>query len=337
MAMITNHAEVLFSSGTSITEVNDEQFDFSQFTIANVTEDVQDDQEDVRIAIRIGVPGEQLDFSQDVTLTVFVGEAFNDLSMNILYQYEGDAQWHEHDVCVVQSGYCTFVTDHATIYTINGVHQSTGDAPVNINVEVQETLSLDCYDKNFGSGDTVVALGTTGYEGIVIAGTPAVGESVCDVTTNADQGYYLTIVDDNGPGVATLTHEDPHDAGVIYEIDDLTQWNESVMATEHWVASHTKGLGFSVVNFPETNTINNSFDGAWTVTEQCPEGADPDLNDYAGVPDIAQAISAVTAYQSNTTTTDICYKVDVPASQPSGQYAGSITFTATSDASGYYQ
>ncbi|MFA5986996.1 MAG: hypothetical protein WC819_06660, partial [Parcubacteria group bacterium] len=112
--------------------------------------------------------------------------------------------------------------------------------------------------------------------------------------------------------------------------------NESTMTTENWSAPTTKGLGFSVTQFPEADTTHNTFDGIWNETNQCPEGTNPDTNDYAGIPDTPQAISAVTAYQATATTTDICYKVDVIPSQPSGQYTGEVTFTATSDASGYY-
>ena len=131
-----------------------------------------------------------------------------------------------------------------------------------------------------------------------------------------------------------LTHTDPH-TGSTYEISDLTQYAFNTPNTINWNAPTTKGLGFSVVTFPDTNTTNNTIDDIWTNTNQCPEGNNPDTNTYAGIPDTAETISAVTQYESLSTTTNICYKVDVPASQASGQYTGSVTYTATSDASSY--
>ena len=323
-----NNHHATFPQNTIITERSNQNFNFQNFTLEEV--DVQSEQRDSRGAVRIGIPGEKLDFSEDITLTIFVGHAYNDLTMDVLYQEEGESTWNTHTTCTITNGNCTFTTDHATIYTINGVLQSTGDAPININTEVKDTLTLDCYDTAGSTGDYDVSIGTATDPGKVTAGTPATGQSTCIVTTNDDQGYYLTIIDDNAVASAVLTHDDPNTA-TTYEISDLTQFP----TTQNWSAPTTKGLGFSVINFPDTNLTNNTLDGIWTETGTCPEGAAADTNDYAGVPDTQQTIAAVTQYEANQTTTNICYKVDVPASQASGQYEGSVTYTATSDASSY--
>jgi hypothetical protein len=314
----------------------DGSFNFQQFTAQNVTQSVQGDQPTSRAALEIGIPNEQLSFSNNITLQVHVGTAFNGQTLDILYQNDGDPTWYTHatPTCTITNGYCTFQTNHATIYTINGIHQVTGDTPMNISVAVQDTLSMDCFDTS--DSNTTVTLGTTTAPGTVTAGTPAIGQSQCTVTTNDDQGYYLTIQDNNAITHTTLTHTDPN-TGTIYEIPDLTQYNETTPVTENWSAPTTKGLGFSITQFPQADTSHNTLGTIWSNTNQCPEGTNPDTNDYAGIPDTPQAISAVTAYQATETTTQICYKVDVPPSQPSGQYTGEVTFTATSDASGYYQ
>ena len=325
-------AEAVFPAATQISEVSDGNFDFQGFAIADV--DVSSQQSDSRVAIDLGVAGEQMSFSQDVTITVNVGGAYNDQEMDILYQNDGESSWNPHDTCTVVGGECTFTTDHATIYTINGLLQATGDAPININTEVQDTLTLDCYDAAAGTGDYDVAIGTATDPGKVTAGNPAVGRSTCDVTTNDDQGYYLTIIDDNAAVNTVLTHDDPNTA-TTYEIADLVQYSFASPNTQNWSAPTTKGLGFSVVSFPDTNLLNNELDGVWTATGLCPEGAAADTNNYAGIPDTAETIAAVTQYEANRTTTNICYKVDVPASQASGVYTGSVTYTATSDASSY--
>ncbi len=332
ITMTTQNAQVIFPQNTQIT--GDGSFNFQNFTTQNITNTVRQDHPTSRAAIDLGIPGEQLSFSEDITMQIYVGTVFNDHQMEVLYQNDGESDWHHHTDCTVANGYCTFTTNHATIYTINGVHQATGDLPMNINVEVQETLSMDCFD--ISDSNTTVQIGTATDPGKVTAGTPAVGQSRCTVTTNADQGYYLTLVNDNTTTHPTLTHTDPN-TSTIYEIEDLTQYATNTPNIQNWTAPTTKGLGFSVIHFPQTDISHNTLGNIWTETNACPEGTNPDTNDYAGIPETPQTITAVTAYQETATTTDICYKVDVLPSQPSGQYTGSVTFTATSDASGYYQ
>ena len=317
----SNTASALFPANTIITEQGNSNYNFQNFTIQDVN--VQN----TAAAIDLGIPGTDLSFSQDITLTLDVGDTYNDQTLNVYSQSTGQTDWTLHTTCTVSEGDCTFTTNHATIYTAGGI---PGAIPIDINVEVQDTLTLDCHDTQGTTGDYTVTLGTTTDPGKVTAGTPATGQSTCTVTTNDDQGYYLTLIDDNAATNTVLTHTDPH-TGSIYEIQDLTQFP----VTTTWNAPTTKGLGFSVVTFPDTQTDNNTLDETWTNTSLCPEGTNPDTNTYAGIPDTAETISAVTQYESLSTTTNICYKVDVPASQASGQYTGSVTYTATSDASSY--
>ena len=317
----STNANALFPTGTVITEAEGGNYNFQNFTIADTNIP------NTATAIDLGIPGTDLSFSQDITLTLNVGDTYNDQTLNVYSQSTGQTDWTLHTTCTVSEGDCTFTTNHATIYTAGGI---PGAIPIDINVEVQDTLTLDCYDTQGTTGDYTVTLGTTTDPGKVTPGSPAVGQSTCTVTTNDDQGYYLTLIDDNTATNTVLTHTDPH-TGSIYEIQDLTQFP----ATTAWTTPTTKGLGFSVVTFPDTQTTNNTIDDIWTNTSQCPEGNNPDTNTYAGIPDTAETISAVTQYESLSTTTNICYKVDVPASQASGQYTGSVTYTATSDASSY--
>lgn len=233
---------------------------------------------------------------------------------------------------------------------------------INLQVEVLDTLSMDCFDADGISGDTTVTLddSTTG-EGMVVAGVPSVGKSRCEVTTNDDQGYYLTIerstedvtwgdgngtveAGENGDGqnsgaTSVLIHEDVNLDGTWYEIaDTLTAFDPTATGNAAaWVDGTTKGFGFSVVAFPDTTTGNNALADSWvTGANTCQDGtAGGDTALYAGVPAAATAISAVPEYAAGTTTTDVCYKVDVDATQQSGEYAGQVTFTATSDASDY--
>ena len=321
LTFASTNASALFPINTIITEQSNGNYNFQNFTIQDKS--IQN----TAAAIDLGIPGTDLSFSQDITLTLNVGDTYNDQTLNVYSQSTGQTDWTLHTTCTVSEGDCTFTTNHATIYTAGGI---PGAIPIDINVEVQDTLTLDCHDTQGTTGDYTVTLGTTTDQGKVTSGSPAVGQSTCTVTTNDDQGYYLTLVDDNAAASAVLTHDDPN-TSTTYEIQDLTQFP----ATTTWNAPTTKGLGFSVITFPDTQTDNNTVDDNWTNTSQCPEGTNPDTNDYAGIPDTPQTISAVTQYEANHTTTNICYKVDVPASQASGQYTGSVTYTATSDASSY--
>lgn len=232
---------------------------------------------------------------------------------------------------------------------------ATDSGNIQLEVEVLDTLSMDCYDVDGGLGDTMVTLGdsTTGA-GNVVAGVPSVGKSRCNVTTNDDQGYYLSIMRStedvtwagaNGSGqYATATnvliHEDPNLDGTWYEIPDtLTAFDEATPSTTNtWTDGTTKGFGFSVVAFPDSSVANNALADNWTTTgDLCVDGTGPatDVAEYAGVPAANEAIAAVPEYSATATTTDVCYKVDVLPTQQSGDYAGQVTFTATSDASAY--
>ena len=52
-------------------------------------------------------------------------------------------------------------------------------------------------------------------------------------------------------------------------------------------------------------------------------------NKYAGVPQNATTGHTVTGYHAGTDTSSWSFKIDVPNSQKTGNYSGSVTFTAT--------
>ncbi|XLQ20147.1 MAG: LVIVD repeat-containing protein [Candidatus Moraniibacteriota bacterium] len=329
----SNTTNAIFPNNTVITEALNGNFNFENFITQNTLNEERGDHPNAVGAVRLGIPNENLTFSNDITMEITVSEAYNDMELEVLSQLEGEVTWNTHTTCTVTNGICTFTTNHATTYIVNGDGTISGIDDLNLNVEVNATLSMDCYDKDGSTGDYDVILGTVANPGIVIAGTPAVGQSTCIVTTNDTQGYYLSMINDNGASNTTLVHSNNTD-----EIPDLTQFDQTTKVTESWNAPTTKGLGFSVIQFPQADTTNNTFDGIWTISGNlCEEGITSDDADYAGVPQTDQAIAAHTAYHSTSTTTDVCYKVDVSPSQPSGVYTGSVTYTATSDASGFYQ
>ncbi len=233
---------------------------------------------------------------------------------------------------------------------------------IQLNVEVLDTLSMNCYDSEDVSApfdDTIVTLGNsvTGA-GMVTAGVPSIGKSKCDVTTNDDEGYYLTIINSSasythaapsGVGTSTastvLAHEDNNVNDLWYDLPDLPAYTfaageGNAAPWDNVGPTVTKGLGFSVIDFPEDDVADlahNSIDDEWVVSgDLCQEGAADDDALYAGVPASALPIAAVTSFDADQTTTEVCYKVDVESTQESGVYAGQVTFTATSDASTYF-
>jgi len=330
----TTNGQLTLPASTKITEDDSNNFDFSAFMMIDTTNNVRQENKDATSAIRFGVPGISLDFTNNATVDIFVSNVFEGEQLEVLSQEEGSAIWNHHSTCTVTNNKCTFTTNHATSYVVNGdgVIVQGEDDTQDVTVTVASVIQMDCYDKAGISGDTTVTLGTTANQGVIIAGTPAVGQSTCNISTNDENGYYLSVINDN---VITSTLMHTVDSYSVPEFTPL--WDETIKNTSAWNAPTTKGLGFSVIHFPE-DTTHNTFDGVWTTAGNlCKEGVVSDDADYAGLPITTEAIAAVTTYNIAQTTTDICYKIDVSPSQPSGTYVGSVTYTATSDASGYYQ
>ena len=164
-------------------------------------------------------------------------------------------------------------------------------------------------------------------------------------TTYIVKGYYLSLINSSTEGTGdVLEHQDPNTSlwnGISN--NNLTQWDwdettHTSSSTTDWDTTNPTGLGFTVMNIPESN-LNNPINTSWTTNTTggtCPEGINSDSNKYAAIPNTQEAISAVVSYRATQTTTDTCYKVDVTPSQPSGTYTGQVTYTATSDANSYY-
>ncbi|MFA5986781.1 MAG: hypothetical protein WC819_05545, partial [Parcubacteria group bacterium] len=86
--------QVELPQDTQIT--GDGSFNFQNFTAQNVTQTTKQEQPTSRAAVEIGIPNEQLNFSEDITLQIYVGTAFNTMEMDILYQNDGDPTWYTH-------------------------------------------------------------------------------------------------------------------------------------------------------------------------------------------------------------------------------------------------
>ena len=160
---------------------------------------------------------------------------------------------------------------------------------VDITAYVGENIDLAC-------STATVALGT------VIPGTPVTGSSSCTVTTNADLGYDLLVRQDT-----PLTDN---------ESNTIAAYAGTIGTPTTWTGT---GLGFSVYASTATK------DTKWGTGTAC----DDANNAYAGFPDSSSIIMDHDSYSATSTTTNICYKLDVPSTQESGAYAGQVTYTAT--------
>lgn len=174
---------------------------------------------------------------------------------------------------------------------------ATSSDQVNLDVIVAETISLSC-----GSD---VSLGT------LTPGTPVSGSTVCTTTTNANGGYDFAVKRDD----ADTTMD--HSTDATTNINDKTAWNRTA---PNAAAYSSTGLAFSV--FASTATKNTTW---WGTGLACHDAN----NLYAGFPSSYTNIMEHASYSSGSTTTSICYRIDVPTTQKSGSYTGSITYQVT--------
>lgn len=173
---------------------------------------------------------------------------------------------------------------------------------VTLTTTVAEVISLDCgSDVEFGT---------------LTPGTPVTGTTTCTVTTNANGGYDLKVRRDD----TDTTMDKTTDATV--NITDKTDWDPTANSGNGNAATWSgTGLGFTL--FASTATKNTTWWGTGTTVTDA-------LNKYAGLPPTTYTdIMVHTSYSSGSTTNSIGYKLDVPTTQRSGAYDGSITFQAT--------
>ncbi len=169
---------------------------------------------------------------------------------------------------------------------------------VNLSVTVEENMTLDCgADVDIDGG------------GSLTAGTPESNSTTCTITTNDKDGYDLSVVNDYAAGTVL---RNANGSGVDWEIADYAG---TIGTPTTWTGT---GLGFSVFAAPEKEV-------KWGTGSSCHDSN----NEYAAFPDSDTVITDTVTYSNLDTTIDVCYRVDVPSTQASGEYTGSVTYTAT--------
>ncbi|MDD5397237.1 MAG: hypothetical protein PHW24_04235 [Candidatus Moranbacteria bacterium] len=183
--------------------------------------------------------------------------------------------------------------------------------PVTITATILETLTLACNNATIPN---------------LTAGTPQSVQATCTVTTNGQNGFNLKVNKTTAGNDATKTLK--HSDGTTWITDTgsgLTAFDGTTATPVTWGTS--KGLGFRVgvvSTTPNANSLNLPAGYAmW--------GNDGATAEYAAFPVTAQTIYNYASYAAAASTISIEYKLDVPTTQKSGAYTGTVQYTATTN------
>lgn len=117
-------SSILLPQGTVITRADNQSFNTSDLTastlsgtlVSNIGSDVS-----VEGALRWGIPNVSLNFSQPITLKIFVGTNLDGRTFSILRSSTGDSGWTSDGItgaatCIVLGGICEFQATKASYY-----------------------------------------------------------------------------------------------------------------------------------------------------------------------------------------------------------------------------
>lgn len=159
---------------------------------------------------------------------------------------------------------------------------------------------------------SLTAGGTVAF-GTLTPGTPicySTAATVASVTTNAANGYTMGLSDSIASTNSALVHTD-----TTTYITDMT--NGTIATPVVWGSNTGLGVGMFAA---DTNK-----EAAWgTGITVCDSN-----NKYAAIPQNATTAHTVTGTVSGANTSSWSFKVDVPNTQKTGAYSGTVTFTAT--------
>jgi len=113
-------ATVTFPANTVVTKNEGGRFAFYKMVNQEFNVDSLPDinlSGDPVLTIKLGVPGINLDFSQNVTVSLHVGADYSDEVLMIQALSEGGDAWANETACTVLVGSCTFTVNHASYFT----------------------------------------------------------------------------------------------------------------------------------------------------------------------------------------------------------------------------
>lgn len=183
------------------------------------------------------------------------------------------------------------------------IKSATDTEQVTLSTTVAQTISIDV-------DSATKSLGT------LTPGTPVSAATTCTVTSNAESGYDLKVKRDDADTTMDKTDE------ATTNITDKTAWDPTANAGAGNAATWSgTGLGFGV--YASTATKSATW---WGTGAAC-----HDVNNkYAGFPDAYALIMDHDTYSDVSTTIGVCYRLDVPSTQKSGSYNGTVTYQAVS-------
>jgi hypothetical protein len=170
---------------------------------------------------------------------------------------------------------------------------------VNLQVSVAEYLSF-----SITAGDAVDF--STLSPGTPVPG-PAAG-TVCSVTTNSANGYTIALSDSVAGSDSALVHTDA--------TTRIADYGGTIATPTLWTGT---GLGITLFAADTTKAVKW---GTGTTYDDA-------NNKYAGIPQNATVAHTVTGFVSGTDTSSWAFQIDAPNDQKTGDYSGSVTFTAT--------
>ena len=192
---------------------------------------------------------------------------------------------------------CVFVCGFLVL-GINKPAKAANDS-VDLQVSIAEYLSFSV------TGGDAVDFST------LTPGTPVAGPSggtVCTVTTNAANGYTISVSDGVASTGSALVHTDT----TTY----IADYAGTVGTPTLWT-----GTGLGVTLFAADSNKEAKW-GSGTAVDSA-------TNKYAGVPENTTVAHTVTGFVTGADTSTWGFQLDVPNDQKTGDYSGSVTFSAT--------
>lgn len=174
--------------------------------------------------------------------------------------------------------------------------------PVALTTDVQEVIALALYDNSYDFGNLTPNISKKGPSGFMAG-----------VTTNANEGYSLSI-QDNVPGNGScLLHTD--------NVTRIADFPATIAAPELWNDGTSYGLGLTLF---AADTGKEAKWGAGTTYNDL-------LNKYAGVPQNTAIFHTSSGYKTGEDHSNISFALNVNADQKTGVYSGEMTLSATAN------
>ncbi len=149
--------------------------------------------------------------------------------------------------------------------------------------------------------------------GSVTPAVSATGSSILSIATSNINGFSIKVKRNESD--ATL---DLNDDSTI-NIPDRTTWDPAGSGNAGVWESGDRYLGFRV---QQTDTDSGNYNSTWWGSDDSDSNAK-----FAGFPSTSQTIVNRTSSSTPATDSKVLYKLNVPNSQPTGDYSGGITYT----------